>query len=82
MKGYITACFLLTNTAGNFLNTFWMPYYGGSLADPPDKRGLLLPGPFFAITAAFIVAATIGFFFIGKRFERANEEQKKARLAL
>jgi dipeptide/tripeptide permease len=81
MKGYITACFLLTNTLANFLNILWMPFYGGSLADPPDKRGLLLPGPFFAITAAVTVAATLIFLFIGKRFERAYEEQKQAGLA-
>jgi dipeptide/tripeptide permease len=71
MKGYITACFLLTNTLGNFLNILWMPFYGGSLTDPLDKRGLLLPGPFFAITAALTVAAAIAFFFIGRRFDRA-----------
>jgi POT family proton-dependent oligopeptide transporter len=71
MKGYITACFLLTNTLANFLNILWMPFYGGSLTDAPDKRGLLLPGPFFAITAALTVAAAIAFFFIGRRFDRA-----------
>jgi dipeptide/tripeptide permease len=81
MKGYITACFLLTNTAANFLNILWMPYYGGSLADPPDKRGLLLPGPFFAITAAFTVAATLAFLVIGKQFEKSYQAQKQAGMA-
>ena len=60
---------------------YWMPFYGGSLTDPIEKRGPLLPGPFFAITAAFAVAATIAFLFIGKRFERAREEQMKAGIA-
>jgi dipeptide/tripeptide permease len=82
MKGYVTACFLLTNTLANFLNIVWMPVYGGSLTDPLDKRGALLPGPFFAITAAVTVAATLAFLFIGKRFERAYEEQKEAGLAM
>jgi POT family proton-dependent oligopeptide transporter len=81
MKGFITACFLLTNTLGNFVNILWTPFYGGSLTDPIDKRGPLLPGPFFAITAAFVVAATFAFLFVGKRFERASEEQRRVGIA-
>lgn len=72
MKGYITACFLLTNTLANFLNILWMPYYGGALPDPVEKRGPFLPGPFFAITAAVTVAAAIAFVFVGKRFEQSS----------
>ena len=41
MKGYVTACFLLTNTLANFLNILWTPFYGGSLPDPASKRGPL-----------------------------------------
>jgi POT family proton-dependent oligopeptide transporter len=72
MKGYVTACFLLTNTLANFLNILWTPFYGGSLPDPMAKRGPLPPGPFFAITAAVTVAAAVAFVFIGKRFERSQ----------
>lgn len=81
MKGFITACFLLTNTLGNFINIVWMPMYGGSLTDPVSARGPLMPGPFFAITAGMAVAAAIIFTFIGKRFERAQKEQAEAGLA-
>src|SRR5262249_9797371 len=80
MKGFITACFLLTNTLGNFVNVVWMPMYGGSLTDPIETRGPLMPGPFFAITAGMAVAAAIIFVFIGKRFERAQKEQAEAGL--
>jgi POT family proton-dependent oligopeptide transporter len=82
MKGFITACFLVTNALGNLVNLLWVPFYGGSLTDPIDERGPLQPGPFFAITASFVVVATIGFIFVGKRFERAEAEQKNAGMAM
>ncbi len=73
MKGYVTACFLLTNTLANFLNILWTPFYGGSLQDPVSKRGSLLPGEFFAITAGVTVAAAVAFVLIGKLFERSQK---------
>lgn len=72
MKGYVTACFLLTNTLANFLNLIWMPMYGGSLPDPAEKRGPFQPGPFFAITAAVTAAAAVAFIFIGRQFEKSR----------
>ena len=38
MKGFVTACFLVTMTLGNFINTVYIPLYGGSLVDPPPKQ--------------------------------------------
>jgi POT family proton-dependent oligopeptide transporter len=70
MKGFITACFLLTNTLGNFVNIFWTPNYGTTLQ----------PGPFFAITAAIAVAAAVAFVFIGRRFEQSAAEAARAGL--
>jgi POT family proton-dependent oligopeptide transporter len=78
MKGFITACFLLTNTLGNFLNTQWMPLYGGSLRDAVTERGPLLPGPFFGITALVVLGAAIAFLFMGKKFERSQAEAAAA----
>jgi len=75
MKGFITACFLVTNTLGNFINVGWTPFYGGSLEDPLDKRGPLPPGQFFAITAGVVVLAAVAFVFVGKRFERRDAAQ-------
>jgi dipeptide/tripeptide permease len=72
MKGYVTACFLLTNTLGNFLNILWMPLYGGSLPDAVNKRGPIPAGLFFAITAAVTVCAAIAFIFVGKSFDRSR----------
>jgi dipeptide/tripeptide permease len=74
MKGYITACFLLTNTLANFLNILWTPLYGGSLPDPVAKRGPLPPGPFFGITALVVLAAGVAFLFIGQQFQRSEAE--------
>ena len=78
MKGFVTACFLLTNTLANFLNMAWTPLYGGSLADQAAKRGPLLPGQFFGITALITLAAGIAFIVIGKQFERSQAEAAAA----
>lgn len=74
IKGLVTACFLLTNTLGNFINVVWSPMYGGSLKDPIEKRGPLLPGEFFGITAAMVVVAAVVFYFVGRRFERGADQ--------
>jgi dipeptide/tripeptide permease len=74
MKGYVTACFLLTNTLANFLNILWTPFYGGSLPDPVTKRGPLLPGQYFGVTAAVTLVAALLFLYIGRQFERSRAE--------
>lgn len=74
MKGYVTACFLLTNTLANFLNIVWTQYYGGALPDAVDKRGPFQPGMYFGITAAVTVAAGVAFLLIGKPFERSQKD--------
>ena|GEM_PF-1243223 len=79
MKGYVTACFLLTNTLANFLNILWTPFYGGSLPDPVEKRGPLPPGLFFAITAGVTVAAGLLFIVVGKQFQRSQAEEMASR---
>src|SRR5262249_22756398 len=78
MKGFITACFLLTNTLANLLNIPWTTMYGGSLKDAVADRGPLLPGPFFGITALVVVAAAMAFVFVGKQFERTQAEAAAA----
>jgi dipeptide/tripeptide permease len=72
MKGYVTACFLLTNTLANFLNILWTPFWGGSLTDPVSKRGPLAPGLFFGLTAGITLAAAVLFVFIGRLFDRSQ----------
>ena len=78
MKGFITACFLLTNTLGNLLNIPWTTMYGGSLTDKAAERGPLLPGPFFGVTALVVVAAAVAFVFVGRQFERTRAEAAAA----
>jgi POT family proton-dependent oligopeptide transporter len=71
MKGFVTACFLVTNTLANFINMFLAPLYGGSLTDKVEDRGPLGPGQFFGMTALIALAATIAFVFVGRQFDRA-----------
>ena len=68
MKGFITACFLLTNTLGNLINSQLSPMYSRDI--PPDK--------FFALTAGIVLAAAVVFFFVGKQLTRKTAEQAAA----
>lgn len=74
MKGFVTACFLVTNTLGNFVNVVWTPMYGGSLTDAVAKRGPLPPGQFFGITALMVLAAATAFVFVGRQFDRGRAD--------
>ena len=78
MKGFVTACFLVTSALGNFINMAWTRLYGGSLTDEVAHRGPLLPGEFFGITALVVLAAALVFVFVGKQFERSQAEAAAA----
>jgi POT family proton-dependent oligopeptide transporter len=80
MKGFVSACFLVTNAIANLLNILWTPMYGGSLPTPAAERGPFLPAQFFGITAAIVLLAAILFVFIGKRFERSHADAAAAGL--
>jgi POT family proton-dependent oligopeptide transporter len=73
MKGLVTAIFLLTNTAGNFINSKLGFLYGGSLVDPVDKRGPLPPGKFFLMSSMFAFVAAAAFIYVGRQFSRVQE---------
>jgi POT family proton-dependent oligopeptide transporter len=73
MKSFVTACFLLTSTLGNFVNVWLSRLYGGSLSDPVEKRGALSPAQFFALTAAITLAAAIAFLFVGRNIHVRSE---------
>jgi POT family proton-dependent oligopeptide transporter len=60
MKSFITACFLVTNFAGNLINTQLSPLYNEKIA----------PAPFYFMTAGIVGAATVAFYFVGRRFNR------------
>jgi POT family proton-dependent oligopeptide transporter len=61
MKGFVTACFLVTNTLGNLINAQFSPLYK---KDIPE-------GLFFSLTAGLVVVASVAFYFVGRRFNRS-----------
>jgi POT family proton-dependent oligopeptide transporter len=70
MKGFISACFLVTNAVGNFVNMGWTYTY--------DKY--VAPGTFFGATAAAVMLAAVAYAVIGKQFERSQAAAAKAGL--
>jgi POT family proton-dependent oligopeptide transporter len=68
MKGFVTACFLLTNTGGNLINTRFSRLYGTTIPE----------GPFFAVTACIVLVAAVAFYFVGRRFDRGQEQAAPA----
>jgi POT family proton-dependent oligopeptide transporter len=78
MKGFITACFLVTNALGNLVNLKFTTTYGGSLADPAHTLGSLAPGKFFGVSASIALVAAIVFFFIGGKLGRPRVEPSSA----
>jgi POT family proton-dependent oligopeptide transporter len=75
MKGFVTACFLVTNTLGNFINSWLAQLYGGSLEDAPEQRGPLSAGQFFLMSALIAFTAGIAFYFVGRNFNRGQQPQ-------
>ncbi len=72
MKGFVTACFLLTDALANFINIGYGRLYGTFLSPSQNNPHTLTPGPFFTLTAFIVLAAGIGFYFVGRRFDRGR----------
>jgi dipeptide/tripeptide permease len=70
MKGFVSACFLVTNAVGNLINMGWTYTYNKYVS----------PGPFFTATAALVLIAAIAYVFIGKQFERSQAAAAEAGL--
>jgi POT family proton-dependent oligopeptide transporter len=62
MKSFITACFLVTNFLGNMINTRLSPLYVRTIP----------AGEFFAMSAGIVLVAAVAFYFVGRRFNRAD----------
>jgi POT family proton-dependent oligopeptide transporter len=62
MKGFVTACFLVTDSLGNILNAQLSKLYGTHLP----------PAQFFTLSAGIVLVAAIAFYFVGKRFDRGR----------
>lgn len=62
MKGFVTACFLVTNALGNLINSQYAKLYNTRLS----------PETFFTIDAGICVAAAMLFFFVARKFNRGG----------
>ena len=62
LKGFVTACFLSTSACGNLVNIWLSGFYGKALA----------PGPFFGLSAAIVLVAAFGFYFVSRRMNCHN----------
>jgi dipeptide/tripeptide permease len=62
MKGFVTACFLVTNALGNLINSQYAKLYNTQMT----------PERFFTIDAAMCVGAAVVFFFVARQFNRGN----------
>jgi dipeptide/tripeptide permease len=69
MKGFVTACFLLTIAFGNLINMLFARAY--KTADA-NSKGFLDPATFFALDVAIVLAAAVAFYFVGRKFSRAH----------
>jgi dipeptide/tripeptide permease len=62
MKGFVTACFLLTIAGGNLINTQYAPLY--------ETR---LPATWLYLTdVAIVLVAAFAFYFVGRSFNRSR----------
>jgi POT family proton-dependent oligopeptide transporter len=67
MKSRITGMWLATVTLGDILASFFVRIY----------TDLLNPGEYFGLMAIMMVLVTIGFYFVGRKFEEKSNRQKE-----
>jgi dipeptide/tripeptide permease len=67
MKSLITACFLLSNAIGNFINASWGRNY-----DNPEGRIPLSPMGFFTVDMALPLTGAFLVLIVGRKFHRAH----------
>jgi POT family proton-dependent oligopeptide transporter len=75
MKGFITACFLVTNFLGNLINSQLSPFYKSAKSSPDSFH--IDPAPFFAMSAGIVLAAAVAFVFVGRRFNQAQAAHRE-----
>jgi len=68
MKSRITGLWLATVTLGNVFAGFFARIY----------TDVLNPGEYFGLMTILVVVVTIGFYFVGRKFEQKPERQEKA----
>lgn len=62
MKGFVTACFLLTIAGGNLINTQYAPLYETTLSATQ----------LYTADTVIVLAAAVAFYFVGRQFNRAR----------
>jgi dipeptide/tripeptide permease len=72
LKSFVAACFLVTSALANFLNMGLSRFYTGELHVDFATEGKLPPQMFFGLMTLLMIATTIAFFFVGRRFDRHN----------
>jgi POT family proton-dependent oligopeptide transporter len=78
MKGFVTACFLVTDALGNFVNMGLALLYRST---PTSDRGALLPGQFFFMSSMIALVAGVAFIYVGRQFSRAQEAHEPGPLS-
>lgn len=73
MKGFITACFLLTNFFGNLFNAQVTPLYSKEV----DGAKLFTPTQYFGAQAGLALIALIAFYFVAIPFNRRMAGEPK-----
>jgi POT family proton-dependent oligopeptide transporter len=66
MKGFVTACFLLTIAGGNLINTQFAPLYETTLSAVQ----------LYVADVIIVLVAAIAFYFVGRRFNRTIRERE------
>jgi proton-dependent oligopeptide transporter, POT family len=74
MKGFVTACFLVTNALGNLINSVYAPLYQSDRG-----TGVIPPAAYFTLDTAIGLAAAVAFYFVGRKFTRAHGVGSTAR---
>jgi dipeptide/tripeptide permease len=83
LKGFVTACFLVTNALGNLINTQFTKFYenfpdwwrwlGRHLWEGwPWSSQPLSPGGYFVVDTGIALAAAVAFYFVGRKFTRSS----------
>jgi dipeptide/tripeptide permease len=67
MKSQITACFLLTNAIGNFINASWGRNY-----DNPEAAFPMSPLAFFSVDMALPLTGAVLVLIVGRKFHQAH----------
>ncbi len=68
MKSRITGLWLATVTLGNVFAGFFARIY----------TDVLNPGEYFGLMTIMVALVTIGFYFVGRKFEQKPERQEEA----